>query len=439
MLPYPKEPVRLALIGAGHRSHTIYRPLFEDLKPWISLVAVCDPVREHADDLAQALGAKAYYDVQTLVREADIEAAVVVAPIPLHHAYSVYLSRHKIHNLIETTWCNTLAQARDMVKEARENGVVTGVCENFYRYPIDRFAQTLKKHGYIGDIKRIFSYNDHTGYHSNSRWLVFAQEQPEWISAMDHTMAVTPYYESRERYWDHETFRSRFISFPSGLMVIDQAANIKGMLGRQVRPGYTEWHGTRGALVQQGGRYEAPHYRVYDNNHRLEVGTGVHSEWTAELRCCDYEDHLAFTDDIRPAKANVISRVERYYNEEGAYAGIRAAIPGGCIDYANPLVMHNSGDHYFKEYGVCVAGHLVDFALRIRGLKDSEFDEQKALMSMMMEVAARESVLQNGARIPLPLPEEVASDQLQLQQLKTQLGVDPMDVEAVMALTLGKP
>ena len=60
-------------------------------------------------------------------------------------------------------------------------------------------------------------------------------------------------------------------------------------------------------------------------------------------------------------------------------------------------------------------------------------------MSMMMEVAARESVLQGGARIPLPLPEEVASDQLQLQQLKAQLGVDPMDVEAVMALTLGKP
>lgn len=439
MLPYLKEPVRLALIGAGHRSHTIYKPLFDDLKPWIDLVAICDPVKEHADDLASALGAKAYYDVWDLVKEGLVEAAVVVVPIPLHHAYSVYLSQHKIHNMIETTWCNTLAQARDMVTKAAENGVITGVCENFYRYPIDRFAQTLKKHGYIGDIKRIFSYDDHTGYHSNSRWLVFAQEQPEWISAMDHCMNVVPYYESKERYWDHETFRSRFISFPSGLMVIDQAANIKGMLGRHVRPGYTEWHGTRGALVQQGGRYEAPHYRIYDNNHRMEVGTGVHSEWTAEIRCCDYENSLAFTDDIRPAKANVISRVERYYNEQGAYAGIRAAIPGGWIDYANPIVMQNSGDHYFKEYGVCVAGHLVDFALRIRGLKECEFDEQKALMSMMMEAAARESVLKNGARISLPLTTDLESDEIQFQQLKESLGVNPMDVEAMLAVTLDKP
>lgn len=439
MLPYPKEPVRLALIGAGHRSHTIYKPLFEDLKPWIDLVAVCDPVKEHADDLASALGVKAYYDVRDLVKDGLVEAAVAVVPIPLHHAYSVYLSQHKIHNMIETTWCSTLSQARDMVAKAAENGVVTGVCENFYRYPIDRFAQTLKKHGYIGDIKRIISYNDHTGYHSNSRWLVFAQEQPEWISAMEHRMDVTPYYESKERYWDHETFRSRFISFPSGLMVIDQAANIKGMLGRHVRPGYTEWHGTRGALVQQGGRYEAPHYCVYDNNHRMENGTGVHSDWMAEIRCCDYEDSLAFTDDIRPAKANVISKVERYYNEQGAYAGIHAAIPGGWIDYANPIVMKNSGDHYFKEYGVCVAGHLVDFALRIRGLKECEFDEKKALMSMMMEVAARESVLRNGARISLPLTEDLESDEIQLQQLKADLGVDPLDVEAVLAVTLGKP
>lgn len=439
MLPYPQEPVRLALIGAGHRSDTIYKPLFNDLKPWIDLVAVCDPVREHADAMASALGAKAYYDVQSLVKDSHVEAAVVVAPIPLHHAYSVYLSQHGIHNMIETTWCNTLAQARDMVAQAKKNGVVTGVCENFYRYPIDRFAQTLQKSGYIGDIQRIFSYNDHTGYHSNSRWLVFAQEDPQWISSTEHRMDIMPYYESKERYRDHETFRSRFISFPSGLMVIDQAANIKGMLGRHVRPGYTEWHGTRGALVQQGGRYEAPHYSVYDNNHRKEAGTGVHSDWVAEIRCCDYPDSLAFTDDIRPGKPNVITKVERYYNEAGAYAGIRAAIPGGWIDYANPLVMKNSGTHYFKEYGVCVAGHLVDFALRIRGLKECEFDEHKALMSMMLEVGARESVLQKGAQVALPLEGDLESDDIALKDLKKEYGVDFMDVEAVMSLTLGKP
>lgn len=439
MVLIPKKPVKLALIGCGQRSYNIYQPLFKELTQWIELVAVCDPVREHADRLAENLGVKAFYDVHDLVDNCEIEAAVVVVPIPLHYAYSVFLSQHHIHNLIETTWCTAICQAREMIRQANENNVITGVAENFYHYPIDRFAQTLQKSGYIGDVKRIFSYNDHTGFHSNSRWLVFANESPTWVSALEHDMSVEPFYESKERYWDHELFRSRFIGFDSGLLVVDQAANIKGMVGRQVRPGYTEWHGTKGALVQQGSRYQAPHYQVYDNNHRVEECTGVHSDWTAEIRRCMYEDHTVLTDEIRPANPNVISKVERYYNAKGAYAGVHAAIPNGEIDYKNPLVLEDSGNHYFKEYGVCVAGHLVDFALTIRGLKASEFTAEDALMSMMIEVAARESVLQNGARISLPLPEVVKSDEMALAKAKRVLGVDPMDVEAVMAVKHGKP
>lgn len=437
--PTLQEPVRLALIGAGNRSQKIYQPLFEDLKPWIDLRAVCDPVREHADSLAQRLGVRAFYDVHDLAASGEIEAAVVVAPIPLHYAYSVYLSCHHIHNLIETAWCSTLSQARAMVREAEENGVVTSVAENFYRYPIDRFAQTLRDDGYIGDIKRIFTYNDHTGFHSNSRWLVFAKEYPDWVSAMEHDMATMPCYETPQRFHDHELFRSRFYHFPSGLMVFDQAANIKGMLGRQVRPGFTEWHGSRGTLAQQGGRYSAPHYRVLDNNHRTEAGIGVHPDWEAEIRCCDYVDSLAYTNDIQPIHPNIISKVERYYTETGAYAGVRAALPGREINYRNPFIMKNSGDHYFKEYGVCVAAHMADFALSIRGVRPCEFGVRDALMSMMMEAGARESVLQNGARISLPLMGELESDALYLRQLKKEMGVDPLDVEAVMAIRAEKP
>ncbi|MCJ7544878.1 MAG: hypothetical protein MUP47_10030, partial [Phycisphaerae bacterium] len=48
-VPVPREPVRFALIGAGARSHDTYPPLLEWLRPCMELVAVCDPVAEHAD------------------------------------------------------------------------------------------------------------------------------------------------------------------------------------------------------------------------------------------------------------------------------------------------------------------------------------------------------------------------------------------------------
>jgi hypothetical protein len=440
MLKTPKAPVRIALIGCGHRSSTIYKPLFAALKPWVDLVAVCDPVKEHADSFASDMGGiRAFYDIRDLVKGAEIEAALVVAPIPLHHAYSVFLSEHKIHNLIETTWCNTLSQARDMIASAKRNNVFTRVAENFFRYPIDRFAQTLKNSGYIGEINRIFSYNDHTGYHNNSRWLVFAGQSPLWLSAIEHKMPTMPFYESPERFHDSETFRGRYIKFPDGLMVIDQSSNIKGMLGRQVRPGFTEWQGYCGALVQQGERYAAPTHWIYDNNARAERGFGVHSDWTAEIRKCDYADTTAFTDDIRPGLPNIISKVERYYLPGGHYAGVKATFPGGQLVYENPIRLGVFSDNYYPEYGVAVAGHIIDFALQIRGDEDSEFDENGALMSLMMEVAARESALQSGARIKLPLEGELESDLLVEQSLRQQFGVDPLDMEAMMAHKYSKP
>ena len=42
-IPQPKEPIRVALVGTGNRSRTVYMPLFKFLKPYFELVAVCDP------------------------------------------------------------------------------------------------------------------------------------------------------------------------------------------------------------------------------------------------------------------------------------------------------------------------------------------------------------------------------------------------------------
>ncbi len=46
-------PLKIALIGAGNRSSTTYAPIFNFVRPWAELVAVCDPVKEHADALVR--------------------------------------------------------------------------------------------------------------------------------------------------------------------------------------------------------------------------------------------------------------------------------------------------------------------------------------------------------------------------------------------------
>ena len=75
--PYPSR-----WLGPGTGRGWSTSPLFEALKPWMKLVAVCDPVRESTDAFAEAAGVPAFYDLAELVRARPMEAALVVTPVP---------------------------------------------------------------------------------------------------------------------------------------------------------------------------------------------------------------------------------------------------------------------------------------------------------------------------------------------------------------------
>lgn len=428
----PKEPLKLAIIGAGQRMRMMYLPLFSSLKPWIKIVAVCDPVKNHTDVLADQLNVPAYYDIRQLVKDRPMEAALVVTPIESHHSISVYLSSHKIHNLTETPWCSMLAQAEDMVNTAKRNDVTVRVAENFFRFPIDRFAQVLKENGYLGNIGRIFCYNDHTGYHNNSRWIRFAGTHPLWVQSVQHTMNTGAFYSKPQRFHQDETFRANFFAFPEDFMVIDQAANIKGFLGRQTRPGYTEWHGEYGTLVSQGvTSTTAP--ATYYKDGSITTADPVPLKTTSELRFCSPQSFEQYK-----SSPDVISEV---VNEYEGHHWIRtyADTPKGIIEYRNPFRSAQPSKHRLKEYGACIMGHIVDFTLAVRGLAESEFDEQDALMSMMMSIGAQESALRDGERIQLPLTGGLESEQIIRKRIQDKYGIDPLDVEGMLGISYPKP
>jgi hypothetical protein len=426
-LPIPVEPLRLALIGAGNRAQTIYQPLWESLAPWCVPVAVCDPVSENCEKLAASLGVPAYSDIHELVKDRPMEAALVVTPVPSHHSISVFLSSHGIHNHTETTWASMVCQAREMITVARENKAIVWVAENFLRMPIDRFAQTVRDKDYLGRIARIISYADHTGYHNNSRWLAFAQCYPEWVQSIDHDMAHPAFHSMPQRRQEKETLRARFFHFPNDMLVMDVGSgHTKGHLGRHPRPGYTEWHGERGTLVQRAG---------------ASIGWG--HEQTELRRCSD----AVFADAQEEAqhlwgggRADEVTPVVHESSNE-VWTGVSANTPTGRISYESPLRTHvkcgkvNSNDWY----GVAVMDHIVDFALAVRELRDSEFTDEDALMSDMMEIGANESVLQEGRRIKLPVDGDPESDALERERQQERFGVDPLDVEAMLSVSFPRP
>ncbi len=423
----PSQPLRVALIGAGNRSQTIYLPILRSTQPWVQVVAVCDPVREHADALAAKLGVPAYYDIRALVKARPMEAAIVVVPVDAHHAISVYLSTHGIHNLTETSWASMVCQAQEMISAARKQNVIARVAENFFRFPIDRFAQAIKQSEYLGRVGRIVSYADHTGYHNNSRWIVFAQAHPQWVQCIEHTMAHPAFYSMPQRRHTQEMLNLRVFGFPDDFLVMDSGSgHVKGHLGRHPRPGYTEWHGERGTLVYRAAGH------AWARNDGLQ----------AELRFCSEEQfeaqQLAKEQLSGGGIADVITPVDTESSDQ-QWLRTYANTPQGCIEYINPLRMLDHIEHPNSWYGPAIMGHVIAFALEVRGMQKNEFTDEDALMSQMMEVGAHESALHRGMRVELPLKGPLEADALIRETLRQRHGVDPMDVEAMLTISYARP
>ena len=405
------EPLSVALIGTGNRSKTTYKPLFDFLKPWVKIVAVCDPVKESADEFAESIGVPAFYDLKQLIAARPMEAAFVVSPIPSHHSICCTLLAHDIHVNVETSMTNLLIQGQEMVQAARDSKAILRIAENFFRFPFDRMMKLIAEDGFIGDVKRLTCWHDHTGYHNNSRWIRFFEAHPTAVQAISHSMPTDGHYQLAHRYHESEKYRAHFFWFPDDALVIDHAGNIKSMLGRYPRPGYTELAGARGAIVQQAG----------------EGWSGI-----GEVRFC--------TDEaLASGGQHDLAYPIIHLGDGRDWLSSHVDLPTGRIEYSNPFRLGASAYHRRNYYSAAVISHIVDFAETIRAVRESEYTDEDALMAMMMEVASRESALQEGRRLALPLEGDLESEATLRADLKQLYGVDPLDIEGMLAISYPRP
>jgi hypothetical protein len=415
------SPLRVALIGAGNRASTVYAPILPHLEEWLDIVAVCDPVAEHSDVLAEKLGARSFQSIYELLDANLVEAALVVTPVPSHHAFSSLLSERGIHHNVETSMAATHRQGREMVDRAAAAGVVLRIGENFFRFPIDRMMKRVTESGVIGDVHRVICMYDHTGYHNNSRWIAFHETHPTSARSIAHQMPVAPYNSMPHRHHEHENFSCNYFTFPGDSLVVDLAANIKGCLGRHPRPGYTEIAGARGTVVQAA----------------TESWNGQ-----GEVRVCS--DNALANGGIADLIAPIV-----HEEEGGIWTRSAAQIERRTIEYVNPLRVPSSTHRNY--YGAAVGSHIVDFARAVwrhRGSQEAaddlerqgfEYTDRDALMAMQMTEATRESQLRGGEELPLTDDAEFESEKMQLAELRKQYDRDPMDVEAMLAVSYPRP
>jgi UDP-N-acetyl-2-amino-2-deoxyglucuronate dehydrogenase len=136
------------------------------------LVAVCDVVKERADELAAKYNAKAYYDIDVmLAAEKTADVLSVCSPNGLHAAHSIKGLKAGFHVLCEKPMAINVKDCGEMIKAAEQsNKRLFAIKQNRFNPPVAAVKQVIDE----GKLGKIFSvqlscfWNRNDDYYANS-------------------------------------------------------------------------------------------------------------------------------------------------------------------------------------------------------------------------------------------------------------------------------
>jgi len=146
--------LKVAVIGMGNIGN-IHAPVYQ-ADPLAELVAVCDIIPERADRAAARYGVRAYYSVEEMLRNEQLDAvSICTAGVENggdHFEPTMQCLEAGLHVLGEKPISNNIEQARQMVAKAEEKGVYYGINLNHRFVPPAARAKKWVEEGRLGDL-----------------------------------------------------------------------------------------------------------------------------------------------------------------------------------------------------------------------------------------------------------------------------------------------
>ena len=147
-----KEKIKFAIIGCGR----IAQRHAEHIHNKGVLVAVCDNVKEKADQMAKQYGVKAYYDVDELLKqEKSIDVAAICSPNGLHAEHSIKALNAGTHALCEKPMAISVYDCGRMIQAAEKaNRRLFAIKQNRYNPPVAEVKKIIDE-GRLGKIMSV--------------------------------------------------------------------------------------------------------------------------------------------------------------------------------------------------------------------------------------------------------------------------------------------
>ncbi len=189
--------VRIGIIGCGGIANGKHMPSLAKL-PNVKMVAFCDIIKEKAERAAKQYGtpdAAVYTDYRELLKDESIEVVHVLTPNREHSFISIDALRAGKHVMCEKPMAKTAAEAREMVKVARETGKKLTIGYQNRQKAESIYAKRYVESGALGEIYYANSYA--LRRRGTPNWGVFLNEEEQGggplIDIATHSLDLTLY------------------------------------------------------------------------------------------------------------------------------------------------------------------------------------------------------------------------------------------------------
>jgi len=139
---------RTAIIGCGKVGN--FHAHAYTQSPYSEFVAVCSRNAENAQRLADKYGVKAYTDIETMIRESQVEVVSICTPHRAHAASAIKAADCGVHILCEKPLATKLKDCDAIIEAAERNHVQLGtICQRRFYEPCMRVHKAIED-GKIG-------------------------------------------------------------------------------------------------------------------------------------------------------------------------------------------------------------------------------------------------------------------------------------------------
>jgi predicted dehydrogenase len=151
------DPINVGVIGSGFMGAAHVDALRR--VPGVNVVAISSIDRPRAEELADSFSIPHVIDDwRELASRADVVAVHNCTPNNLHFEVNRALIEAGKHVLSEKPLTMTSAESSELVRAAKEKGVVTAINFNYRGYPLIQQAHGMVKRGELGDLHLVHGH-----------------------------------------------------------------------------------------------------------------------------------------------------------------------------------------------------------------------------------------------------------------------------------------